>query len=216
MASGNVAQILRWYASHQRDLPWRRPDATAWAVLVSEVMLQQTPVARVLPVYEAWLARWPTPASLAAASAGGAVGAPGMPAGRAPPARDITDPDATPRRRGSRVGGRAAGTARDRLLHGRRGSELRVRATASGPGHQRAPGARAPGQRPGTTGREPIGSRGAAGRVAAPGASRTGGPMVGGGHGTGRTGVHRRAAGLCRVPSGRVLCLAAGRKPSRQ
>src|ERR1022692_2447842 len=73
MASGNVAQILRWYASHQRDLPWRRPDATAWAVLVSEVMLQQTPVARVLPVYEAWLARWPTPASLAAASAGDAV-----------------------------------------------------------------------------------------------------------------------------------------------
>ena len=73
MASGNVAQILRWYASHQRDLPWRRPDATAWAVLVSEVMLQQTPVARVLPVYQAWLARWPTPASLAAASAGDAV-----------------------------------------------------------------------------------------------------------------------------------------------
>jgi A/G-specific adenine glycosylase len=73
MASGNVAQILRWYTLHQRDLPWRRPDATAWAVLVSEVMLQQTPVARVLPAYEAWLARWPTPASLAAASAGDAV-----------------------------------------------------------------------------------------------------------------------------------------------
>ncbi|MDX6391915.1 MAG: A/G-specific adenine glycosylase [Streptosporangiaceae bacterium] len=73
MASGNVAQILRWYTLHQRDLPWRRPDATAWAVLVSEVMLQQTPVARVLPTYEAWLARWPTPASLAAASAGDAV-----------------------------------------------------------------------------------------------------------------------------------------------
>ena len=73
MASGNVAQILRWYTSHQRDLPWRRQAATPWAVLVSEVMLQQTPVARVLPVYEAWLARWPTPASLAAASAGDAV-----------------------------------------------------------------------------------------------------------------------------------------------
>src|SRR6202044_3540666 len=73
MASGNVTEILHWYASHQRDLPWRRPDATAWAVLVSEVMLQQTPVARVLPVYEAWLARWPTPASLAAAPAGDAV-----------------------------------------------------------------------------------------------------------------------------------------------
>jgi A/G-specific adenine glycosylase len=73
MATGTVTAILRWYAAHQRDLPWRRPDATPWAVLVSEVMLQQTPVARVLPVYEAWLTRWPTPASLAAASAGDAV-----------------------------------------------------------------------------------------------------------------------------------------------
>ena len=62
--------ILDWYATHQRDLPWRRPEATPWAVLVSEIMLQQTPVARVLPVYAAWLARWPTPASLAASPAG--------------------------------------------------------------------------------------------------------------------------------------------------
>ena len=67
------AAILGWYAAHQRDLPWRRPEATPWAVLVSEIMLQQTPVARVLPVYEAWLARWPTPASLAASPAGEAV-----------------------------------------------------------------------------------------------------------------------------------------------
>ena len=65
--------ILDWYAAHQRDLPWRRPEATPWAVLVSEIMLQQTPVARVLPVYAAWLARWPTPASLAASPAGDAV-----------------------------------------------------------------------------------------------------------------------------------------------
>src|SRR2546423_1020290 len=49
---------LTWYADNARDLPWRRePDA--WGVLVSEVMLQQTPVARVLPAYEAWMARWP-------------------------------------------------------------------------------------------------------------------------------------------------------------
>jgi A/G-specific adenine glycosylase len=73
MASGNVTEILHWYGSHQRDLPWRRPDATPWAVLVSEVMLQQTPVARVLPVYEEWLSRWPAPAALAAAPAGDAV-----------------------------------------------------------------------------------------------------------------------------------------------
>jgi A/G-specific adenine glycosylase len=73
MPTPNAAAILDWYAAYQRDLPWRRPDATPWAILVSEVMLQQTPVARVLPVYAAWLARWPTPASLAAAAPGDAV-----------------------------------------------------------------------------------------------------------------------------------------------
>src|SRR3954454_2399381 len=65
--------ILSWYAEHARDLPWRRPEATPWSVLVSEIMLQQTPVARVLPVHEAWLARWPTPAGLATEPAGEAV-----------------------------------------------------------------------------------------------------------------------------------------------
>ena len=71
--SEQAAVILGWYASHARDLPWRRATASAWAVLVSEVMLQQTPVARVLPAYEAWLARWPTPPALAAASPADAV-----------------------------------------------------------------------------------------------------------------------------------------------
>jgi A/G-specific adenine glycosylase len=65
--------VLSWYATHRRDLPWRRPDASPWAVLVSEIMLQQTPVARVVPAYQAWLERWPTPAALAAAPAGEAV-----------------------------------------------------------------------------------------------------------------------------------------------
>jgi A/G-specific adenine glycosylase len=68
-----AAAVLRWYASAARDLPWRRPDAGPWAVLVSEVMLQQTPVARVLPAHAAWLARWPTPAALAADAPGEAV-----------------------------------------------------------------------------------------------------------------------------------------------
>lgn len=64
--------LLDWYEAHARELPWRsRPEP--WAVLVSEVMLQQTPVARVLPVYAAWLSRWPTPTDLAAATAGDAV-----------------------------------------------------------------------------------------------------------------------------------------------
>lgn len=63
-----VAPVVAWYAASARDLPWRAADRTPWGVLVSEVMLQQTPVARVEPVWRAWLARWPTPADLAAAS----------------------------------------------------------------------------------------------------------------------------------------------------
>jgi A/G-specific adenine glycosylase len=60
--------IVDWYATAARDLPWRRPGIDAWAVLVSEVMLQQTPVARVEPVWREWMARWPDPAALAAAT----------------------------------------------------------------------------------------------------------------------------------------------------
>jgi A/G-specific adenine glycosylase len=65
--------ILDWYADHARQLPWRGAAASPWSVMVSELMLQQTPVARVLPVHEAWLERWPDPASLAAESPGEAV-----------------------------------------------------------------------------------------------------------------------------------------------
>ncbi|MER5701108.1 A/G-specific adenine glycosylase [Micromonospora sp. NPDC002296] len=57
--------VSRWYEQNARDLPWRAPGVGAWAILVSEVMLQQTPVVRVLPAFQAWLARWPTPAALA-------------------------------------------------------------------------------------------------------------------------------------------------------
>ena len=72
-ASAIAAQVLDWYATTARDLPWRRPAIGPWAVLVSEIMLQQTPVKRVLPVYAAWLERWPTPGALAAATPGDAV-----------------------------------------------------------------------------------------------------------------------------------------------
>jgi A/G-specific adenine glycosylase len=65
--------VLSWYAHNARDLPWRAPDATPWAVLVSEFMLQQTPVARVLPAYLTWMARWPSPPALAAEPAGEAI-----------------------------------------------------------------------------------------------------------------------------------------------
>jgi A/G-specific adenine glycosylase len=64
--------LLDWFADHARDLPWRR-NASPWAILVSEIMLQQTPVARVLPTYLEWMQRWPTPADLATASSGDAV-----------------------------------------------------------------------------------------------------------------------------------------------
>ncbi|MCR2786058.1 MULTISPECIES: A/G-specific adenine glycosylase [unclassified Microbacterium] len=57
--------LIAWYRDNARDLPWRRPGFGAWGVLVSEFMLQQTPVARVVPHLTAWLERWPTPADLA-------------------------------------------------------------------------------------------------------------------------------------------------------
>jgi A/G-specific adenine glycosylase len=60
--------LLGWYAEHGRDLPWRR-TRDPYAILVSEVMLQQTQVARVVPRYLAWLERWATVEALADASA---------------------------------------------------------------------------------------------------------------------------------------------------
>ncbi|GAB3606845.1 A/G-specific adenine glycosylase [Conyzicola nivalis] len=65
--------VSDWFVANGRDLPWRRPGFTAWGTLVSEFMLQQTPVVRVVPRLEEWLERWPTPADLAAASPGDAV-----------------------------------------------------------------------------------------------------------------------------------------------
>ncbi|PSK97532.1 A/G-specific DNA-adenine glycosylase [Haloactinopolyspora alba] len=65
--------VLSWYAAHARDLPWRAHDRTPWGVLVSEVMLQQTPVTRVEPVWREWMARWPRPADLAATESGEAI-----------------------------------------------------------------------------------------------------------------------------------------------
>ena len=58
-----------WYARSRRDLPWRGPDVDAWQILVSEFMLQQTPVARVLLIWPDWVRRWPTASATAAATA---------------------------------------------------------------------------------------------------------------------------------------------------
>lgn len=73
MANHYLRPVLGWYGQHARDLPWRQPTASPWAVLVSEIMLQQTPVSRVLPAYAEWLSRWPMPTALAAEPAAAAV-----------------------------------------------------------------------------------------------------------------------------------------------
>ncbi|WP_129977268.1 A/G-specific adenine glycosylase [Rhodococcus sp. Q1] len=66
--SVDASLLLRWYAAGARDLPWRRDGVTGWQILMSEVMLQQTPVARVAPIWEEWVRRWPVPSSMAASS----------------------------------------------------------------------------------------------------------------------------------------------------
>jgi A/G-specific adenine glycosylase len=68
-----AAPLIAWYRQNARDLPWRRPEFGAWGVLVSEFMLQQTPVNRVIPHLRAWLARWPAPTALAAEAPAEAV-----------------------------------------------------------------------------------------------------------------------------------------------
>ena len=69
----NATQLIAWFDAHARDLPWRQPGTTPWGILVSEVMLQQTPVSRVVDVWTEWLARWPKPSCLAAETPGTAV-----------------------------------------------------------------------------------------------------------------------------------------------
>lgn len=64
--NGAVQEVAGWFRARGRDLPWRGEHRDAWQVLVSEFMLQQTPVARVVPVWGAWIDRWPTASDLAA------------------------------------------------------------------------------------------------------------------------------------------------------
>ncbi|HCT79744.1 MAG TPA: adenine glycosylase [Micromonosporaceae bacterium] len=73
MPSFLAEQTSAWYQQNARDLPWRAEGVGAWAILISEVMLQQTPVSRVLPAWHEWTQRWPTPADLAATPAGEAI-----------------------------------------------------------------------------------------------------------------------------------------------
>lgn len=74
--SGVANALIGWYAGAARDLPWRATNAATvepWAVLVSEFMLQQTQVDRVLPRFVEWMDRWPIPSRLAAEEPGEAV-----------------------------------------------------------------------------------------------------------------------------------------------
>ncbi|MGV8846979.1 A/G-specific adenine glycosylase [Tessaracoccus sp.] len=61
------AEVSSWFAGSARDLPWRSPETSPWGVLVSEIMLQQTPAARVVEPWQSWMERWPAPSDLAAA-----------------------------------------------------------------------------------------------------------------------------------------------------
>lgn len=61
--------LVGWFRADARPLPWREPGTSAWGILVSEVMSQQTPVARVAPAWRRWMGLWPEPADLAAAPA---------------------------------------------------------------------------------------------------------------------------------------------------
>lgn len=67
LPDAGIDAVIGWFARSARRLPWREDDATPWGILVSEIMLQQTPVVRVLPRWTQWMAQWPTPADLAEA-----------------------------------------------------------------------------------------------------------------------------------------------------
>ncbi|MEC3977864.1 A/G-specific adenine glycosylase [Amycolatopsis sp. H20-H5] len=72
-AAVDVDTLLGWFGTHGRDLPWREAECSAWGVLVSEIMLQQTPVARVQPIWLEWMSRWPVPSALAGEAPGEVV-----------------------------------------------------------------------------------------------------------------------------------------------
>ena len=95
MGNRYLEPVLAWYGAQARDLPWRRQDASPWAVLVSEFMLQQTPVSRVRPAYAAWLdalAGRAGPGRKPARRGGQAMGHARLSAPRAAAARNGADP----------------------------------------------------------------------------------------------------------------------------
>ncbi|WP_347956346.1 A/G-specific adenine glycosylase [Gordonia aichiensis] len=67
------ATLVNWFGSAHRDLPWREPGISGWQILISEIMLQQTPVARVIEPWTQWVQRWPVPSSMARETSGEVV-----------------------------------------------------------------------------------------------------------------------------------------------
>ncbi len=134
------SRVLDWYAEAARDLPWRG-HTSPWGVFVSEIMLQQTPVARVEPVWREWLSRWPSPPTWLRPRRGTRFA---RGAGSATPAGRCACTPRPPRCATSTTGpclhrGRAADPARGGGVHRRCSRRLRVRGADHGGRHQRAP-----------------------------------------------------------------------------
>ena len=216
MSTPYAEPVLTWYARNARDLPWRAPGATPWAVLVSEIMLQQTPVARVLPEYLSWLARWPTPAALAAEPAGEAI----RQWGRLGYPRRALRLHETATILTTRHGGMVPADLDALLALPGIGSytAAAVASFAFGQRHAvldtnvrrvlaRLVAGQADARRLG------VGGGAAAGRIAAARRARGRGPLVRRGDGTGRAGMHGRQPALRYLPGGPRLRLAGRRSP---
>ncbi len=138
----SVTDLLEWYRVARRDLPWRAPGVSAWQILVSEFMLQQTPVSRVLPIWPDWVRRWPTPSAPRRPRRRRAarLGQAGISAARQAITRVRHRDRARSRRRRSRRRRHPADAAGGRRLHRPRRRLLRLPTPGAGGGHQRAPG----------------------------------------------------------------------------
>ena len=184
--------LLDWYETVRRPLPWRF-TRDPWAILVSEVMLQQTQAARVVPHYERFLARFPSPRALAEAPAAEAIGAwSGLGYNRRvlalrAAARVVAE-------RGLAGARAAAGAAGRRPVHGRGSRLVRLGRADGGGRHQRPARDRAPRRRAAHPARA-----GAAGRRAR--ARGAGGRVEPGDDGARRDGLPAAAAALRGVPA---------------
>ena len=191
------------------------PDCTPWGVLVSEVMLQQTPVARVEPVWREWLARWPTPADLAAEPPGEAVRAWGRLGYPRRALRLHEAAGAIVERHGGRCRAtRSAARCRGSAPTPRRRWRPSPSAGARGRRHQRAPGPRPGGRgrgagRPGGDGAET-----APGRVAPPRGRGRRGHLERRRDGARRAGVHGPRPRAARVPGRRPVRLGRPAGPA--